>query len=548
MCGILCSITNAESNTTCSCIDQSDFFLHNRGPDLHDITQVLLNKWNVSLLGYVLWLQGKNPVNQPVHENDQYMLFNGDIFGELIQDETRLNEGDTLPLFNALIKSQSILSSLKQLNGPYAIVYLDKNKLYFARDHYGRRSLLISNHNNHLVISSVLKRNLNYKCIEIPPIGLFHIDLDQDSLEINVEPWNIPSNLIQKAIQEMEQLNLKINVNYDNYVPLTILHKELDSQLSMLDVLLNNTKEESFEKLLNDIYWQTRVIKLKDLLQEAVHIRVITQPKHCKNTIGILFSGGLDCTILAVLAHKCLPLSTEIHLFNVAFEKNNVNNFDTPDRKTAIESLKELSSIYPERKWKFFEINILQTELQEQCSKHITHLINPLSSILDDSLGCAVWFASRGCSEEEKSPCRLLLVGMGADELFGGYTRHRNAFRRGGWIRLSEELANDWNNLPHRNLARDDRVISDHSRQTRTPYLDESVVKYVSSLPTWDKCYLSDKLPSGVGDKLLLRLLAYHLGLRNVPFFPKRALQFGSRIANSKENAKDISYRLQNFV
>ncbi len=36
--------------------------------------------------------------------------------------------------------------------------------------------------------------------------------------------------------------------------------------------------------------------------------------------LAILFSGGLDCTILAMLAHHLLPLSETIDLINVAFE------------------------------------------------------------------------------------------------------------------------------------------------------------------------------------------------------------------------------------
>lgn len=30
-------------------------------------------------------------------------------------------------------------------------------------------------------------------------------------------------------------------------------------------------------------------------------------------------------------------------------------------------------------------------------TNHIQHLLYPLESVLDDSIGCAVWFASRGC-------------------------------------------------------------------------------------------------------------------------------------------------------
>lgn len=76
---------------------------------------------------------------------------------------------------------------------------------------------------------------------------------------------------------------------------------------------------------------------------------------------------------------------------------------------------------------------------------------------------------------------------MGADELFGGYTKHRAAFKKGGWLALHDILNIDWENLPHRNLARDDRVISDHGRQLRTPYLDEKVVEFVRGLPMWKK-------------------------------------------------------------
>lgn len=39
----------------------------------------------------------------------------------------------------------------------------------------------------------------------------------------------------------------------------------------------------------------------------------------------------------------------------------------------------------------------------------------------------------------------------------------------------------------------------------------------------------------------MLRLVALNLGLSDVVLFPKRALQFGSRIANKKEKGSDIS-------
>lgn len=49
----------------------------------------------------------------------------------------------------------------------------------------------------------------------------------------------------------------------------------------------------------------------------------------------------------------------------------------------------------------------------------------------------------------------------------------------------------------------------------------------------------------GVGDKLMLRLIAMHLGLTDVAILPKRAIQFGTRIANKKQNGCDLSKHMQ---
>lgn len=70
------------------------------------------------------------------------------------------------------------------------------------------------------------------------------------------------------------------------------------------------------------------------------------------------------------------------------------------------------------------------------------------------------------------------------------------------------------------------------------------IISIYCNVKIFCRCYPVEKLPPGLGDKLLLRLLAYKLGLRCAAIFPKRAFQFGSRIANSKENARDISNRL----
>ncbi|GBM91295.1 Asparagine synthetase domain-containing protein 1 [Araneus ventricosus] len=82
------------------------------------------------------------------------------------------------------------------------------------------------------------------------------------------------------------------------------------------------------------------------------------------------------------------------------------------------------------------------------------------------------------------------------------------------------------------------RIIADNGVESRYPFLDESVVSFLNSVPVWLKMNLN--YPRGIGEKLLLRLLAYKLGLHDAAALPKRAIQFGSRIARI-ENSKERS-------
>jgi len=128
---------------------------------------------------------------------------------------------------------------------------------------------------------------------------------------------------------------------------------------------------------------------------------------------------------------------------------------------------------------------------------------------------------------------RVLLVGHGADELLAGYARHMSAFDKRGMDGpggLKDELLKDLERLWQRNLGRDDRVLSDHGREVRHPFLDERFVEIVRSL-------------EARADKATLREVAAELGLLTCCRLDKRAIQFGTRIAKRSNVAASGSNR-----
>lgn len=113
-------------------------------------------------------------------------------------------------------------------------------------------------------------------------------------------------------------------------------------------------------------------------LIESLRLRVLHVPRppeveEGSNTrIAILFSGGLDCTVLARLSHGLVSRDHGIDLINVAFENPRVvaslQNQDgappndiyevCPDRITGRKSFAELLKVCPGRAWRFVAVRI----------------------------------------------------------------------------------------------------------------------------------------------------------------------------------------------
>eukprot|EP00803_Ostreobium_quekettii_P010644 evm.model.scf_78.13 EVM.evm.TU.scf_78.13 scf_78:150143-155524(-) len=262
----------------------------------------------------------------------------------------------------------------------------------------------------------------------------------------------------------------------------------------------------------------------------------------------ILFSGGVDSTLLAALTHRALPPGVPIDLANVSFD-----GLRSPDRQGGRSSVEELSEWAPDRLWRLIEVDSDLAEVDRH-RNHLLSLLCPASLVMDLNIGAALWLAARGRGRlyigqgngqqhqalqglEYTSASKIVLLGHGADEQCAGYVRHSTRFREGGWKALGAELRLEVERLWIRNLGRDDRLIADHGREARFPFLCEDVMSFLAHVPLW---HLFDpERPRGSGDKMVVRTALRLLGLPGVAERKKCAIQFGCRISK-RANQRDF--------
>ncbi|KAM6131937.1 asparagine synthetase domain-containing protein 1 isoform 2-T2 [Phoenicopterus ruber ruber] len=592
MCGICCVVT------LCSQHAIHDFFkedilcrLRRRGPDSSQqlIKTVSDLSYECLFSGHVLHLRGLL-TPQPLEDaNNNIFLWNGEIFNGVHVGDL---ENDTEVMFHhlALCSSEAdILSLFSSLRGGYS----ESDNQWQEVPASGIFKIDLKACATTKSLSLTLFP-WNYSCTEKAVGEIFINVLDQVSKDL---PNHIP------LVMNESKLCLRAPV-----IPLNKTTSEASGECPGTNIsnITHMVSLETLQGFLAEEHKKKLVHQFMDVLNEAVKRRVLSlfrdedqktrevpSMSDRKAHVAVLFSGGVDSMVIAALADKHVPLEEPIDLLNVAFmvkeqakqkgtAKKHTNweaqldllcpqesgkdldartgarlsCFDVPDRITGRAGVKELEAINPSRTWNFVEINVTLEELKKMRQQCINHLIYPLDTVLDDSIGCAIWFASRGegfiSNQGElkpyKSPAKVVLTGIGADEQLAGYSRHRVCFKKYGLRGLNKELEMELDRISSRNLGRDDRIIGDHGKEARFPFLDEDVVSFLNSLPISEKADLT--LPRGIGEKLILRLAAKEFGLTTSTILPKRAVQFGSRIAkleSNSEKASDTCSRLKLF-
>ncbi len=449
MCGIhaiITSVARADSGGICEeLIGHLKDVNSRRGPDFSSSARVELNApfGSLQLGGSVLHLRGE-PTSQPLRIDppvsantsapNSWLLWNGEIFST---DEgissPGISDNDTMLLARMLSSSaesseypyDNIPRIMAGIRGPWAFIFWDglTKRLWFGRDYFGRRSLVwrrgqaldepfvlssavpISNEAPH--ISDSLGRLLR-GWEEVPADGLYYLDLSSEG-----------RNLCSEAI--------KIKWGEEGLVsPVSEMNTDVPTE-----TIISQSTEPLILRFLSTFEASVRRrVEFCHYGHDGGQAETKVPP------VAILFSGGIDSMMIATILHRVLPGGMAIDLINVAFASPKVVQghteglYATPDRITAIDGLKELEFACLGRTWNLVKVNVDSSEVLQH-RERVRSLIAPLDSVLDDSIGLAIWFAARGRgvlhqSGEEgvlyETSARILLLGMGADEQLGGYS------------------------------------------------------------------------------------------------------------------------------
>ncbi|KAG9439053.1 hypothetical protein H6P81_019218 [Aristolochia fimbriata] len=557
----------------------------------------------LQFIGAVLQLRGIYPVSQPlVDSSGNHLLFNGEIFGG-IDVRTECNDAETLlhaleaccscennkhgpTCHTSKTKRISVPELLSAIRGPWALIYFQASswKIWFGRDAFGRRSLLVhwpTSDDPRILLSSVsppssVKQNCDVEDREgmLPQnywdelsCGIYSIALQ------SLEEDGIYSEMYIKGVVKTHMWTdswLKALIDWERTLVEPRFHavsennftNEKRSQMDTSASLENVSDSSLIGEHEITLHAHKVLVALQKSVMKRITVNKIFQPEICKGEedqlvpVAVLFSGGLDSMILAALLDNCLDSKYEIDLLNVSFDGELA-----PDRISAKMGMNELRKISPCRRWHLVEIDAYLANLAA-VTKHVMSLIHPANTYMDLNIGTALWLAAGGdgwVSEgnlnrlemdskrfKYKSKAKVLLVGSGADEQCAGYSRYRTKFKQGSWQALEEEMRLDMQRIWKRNLGRDDRCLSDNGKEARFPFLDEDVIHSILQIPLWEIADLNQ--PGGRGDKKILREVARLLGLEMAASMPKRAIQFGSRIARESNRRNFGSNRAANLA
>uniref|UniRef100_A0AAF5HZS2 Asparagine synthetase domain-containing protein n=2 Tax=Strongyloides stercoralis TaxID=6248 RepID=A0AAF5HZS2_STRER len=424
------------------------------------------------------------------------------------------------------LKGQCLSNIIKLIDswdhGYTFIVEKDNCKGFtIGKDPIGRYSLLMSfKTKDTITIATSIKENDDEAYIEIPSGTIIDINFSDDKKQFHIKCLSLIDFKYMNTTWTRDLLNAqfiqppnvkKFNISYD-----CICDEELELQYA-----------DQIGQTLHKVYEHYQIYNEK--------------------SITVMFSGGIDSVAIAYSLLQNLPSQTTLFLINVGVLNGN-GVVSTPDRERAIRAYKEFKEKFSKNNIIFVCCDLSKEDIEKAKVNLIHGACRPKLTKMDESIALVQHFAflGKGYNLEDGSKIycnsNLFLNGSGADEIFGGYMKHRHCYNiTNNYDEIAFFLQKELFYLGERNHGRDSRVIEATrkflnclDRKILSPFLTNQFIYFALPIPINMKSNFEK--PRGEGEKSLLRLYLKRQGLsKEVYSQPKQAMQFGSRIGYYEE-------------
>ncbi len=159
-------------------------------------------------------------------------------------------------------------------------------------------------------------------------------------------------------------------------------------------------------------YWRVQDVALEAAAGPAADLRSVIEESVAAHLVADVpvssfLSGGLDSSIITVLAHQ---VADEVDAYTITFRPEDQKLEAMPD-----------DAVYARKVAAQFGVKLHEIEI----SPDIVSLLPRMVDILDEPIGDpAAINTLLMCEAARSSGVKVILSGMGADELFGGYRKH----------------------------------------------------------------------------------------------------------------------------
>jgi asparagine synthase (glutamine-hydrolysing) len=249
-----------------------------------------------------------------------------------------------------------------------------------------------------------------------------------------------------------------------------------------------------------------------------------TLGNHRNESVGLLYSGGLDSSIIAKIMISIFP-PTSYTVVSVGLP----NSYDL---NNAAAGAAELGITLHKQ---FLTIELVLGVISSLKQMNIIHDPVALAISIPIFLGMKIL--------ANKFHVNTIFLGQGADELFGGYQKYAQDYEKVGIEATKKRMTRDLRTLMDDQIIRERRFARYFKINSIYPFLDPELMKLTYSFPVTNLFIQTSQ--GEIVRKVMLRKLANHLGLsKDISTQPKKAIQYGSGTTKLLRNiAKSNNYQ-----